>query len=170
MLRSALAYKRGPYRLGVTNIMGEYGLTFQDYSKEMSTVKVHTAAISAVNLVAETALALAFRTAVAGITSGSIRSERLLAYSNLLAGEPPTDVMSQRENKWLVTYEDTTSHVLYKQEFPTADLNFLGTNTDEIDYTDLSVTAFIEAFELFVQSPTGGASNVLTIKFVGRNL
>jgi len=150
--------------------MGQYGLTFQDYSKEMSTMKVNTAPISAVNLVAETALALAFRTAIAGITSGSIRSERLLAYDNLLAGEPPADVEAQREKKWLVTYEDTTSHKLYKQEIPTADLALLGTNTDEINYSDALVTAFIEAFELFVQSPTGGASNVLTIKFVGRNL
>jgi len=133
-------------------------------------MRVNTAPISAVNYVAETALALAFRTAVAGITSGSIRSERFLAYDNLLAGEPPVDVNSQREVKWLVTYEDTTSHKLYKQEIPTADLALLGTNTDEIDYANINVTAFIEAFELFVTSPTGGASNVLTIKFVGRNL
>jgi len=150
--------------------MGQYGLTLMDYSKEESTLRVNTISINAATITAQEGLALAFRTALAGISIGAIRAERLIAYSNDLAGAPPGSVYAQRENKWLVTYEDTTSHKLYKMEVPCADLSILATNSDEINYSDVLVTAFIVAFEAFVVSPTGGATNVLTIKFVGRNL
>lgn len=150
--------------------MGSYGLTIQDYSKENSVMRVNCGPINAATIVAVEASALAFRTALAGISGGTFTAERLMAYDNKLAGEPPTDPSFQRELKWLVIYEDTTSHELYKALVPCPVLTLLGDHTDEINYSDSQVTAFIVAFEEFVKSPTGGSSNVLTIKLVGRNL
>ena len=152
--------------------MGTYGLTIEDYSKENSTTKYNIGPVNAANLIAVEASALAFRTAASAISIGSFKSERLMAYDNMLAATPASSVQAQREKKWLITYEDTTSHVVYRSELPCADLTLLATNSDEINYAEITgvVTVFISAFEEFVKSPTGGSTNVLTIKFVGRNL
>lgn len=149
--------------------MGEYSLSFLDYSEETATQRLQTGPVNVGSIVGlETQLA-AFLAASQALSLCTVTAERFTAYDNFVSRTPPTNPLAQRENKWLITYADNTDHKLGKSEMPGADLSKLMPATDYADLTDTQVAAYVTAFNAFVQSPRAHAVTIISLKFVGRN-
>lgn len=77
----------------------------------------------------------------------------------------------QREERWLVVYQDNTTMALYSFEVPCRKANIkppLG--QDNVDLTVAPWTTFKSAVEAAVVSPDGNAITVLAVRLIGRNL
>lgn len=169
----------------MANNLGGGSFTLMDYSREKASVGITTAAITAVSIAGALTQFGALRTAIEGITNGVVAAEALYVNRTKLSNTPPSDPTSQRENKWLVTYEDVTEFFddpvnaipnagfrgVFNIEIPTADLTNVDMvpNTDDALLTGTEMAAFISAFEALARSPYGGAVNVTRVQFVGRN-
>ena len=166
--------------------MAGYGsFTLLDHNGERSVTSFYTGNITAVSLPGTLAEFGALRTAIDGITLGTISQEELSVFRTKLANALPLSANAQRERKWLVVYEDATEFFdplisaipnagyrkVFNFEIATASLvgNLLP-NSDEADLSATAVAAFVTAFEQTARSPYGGAVNVLKLVAVGRNL
>lgn len=164
--------------------MGSQGsITFMDYDREISTMQVNTGNITAISLPGTLTQWGALRTALAGITNGTISAESLNVFNTRLSNTPPAATDAQRERKWLVSYEDATAFFdapvnaipneafgrKYTVEIPCAYyFGHLLAHTDQADLSNADIAAFVTAFEALCKSPAGGAVNVLQITAVGR--
>lgn len=150
-----------------------YGtFTFLDFSEEKSSMKFHFGPITALTIAAFLTQFGALRTAVEDICIGTLSDDSWTGDATNYAAAAPTDPNAQRERKWLVQYEGTTSHTIYNFTIPTANLagtDFLIPGTDEADLTTTEIAAFVTAFEAIGKSPYQEAVNVLNIYAVGRN-
>lgn len=149
--------------------MGQYGLSFLDYSKETATQLLNTGPVNVGSIVALEAQLATFLAATQALTLCTVAAERLTAYDNFISRIPPTNPLAQRENKWLITYADNSDHKLGKSELPGADLSKLVVGTDYADLTDTAVAAYVTSFNAFVQSTRAHAVTIISLKFVGRN-
>lgn len=115
-------------------------------------------------------------------------NRRGFTLSEVITSVPSTDPESERETKWLITYQDITQYFddptnLYENtgfgkvftlEIPCADLSIRLANSDEI-YTKLGggvnadVTAAVVSTETHARSPYGGEIEVINVRSVGRN-
>lgn len=148
-------------------------VTLIDYSGEKSTVTTNNGSITALTIAAYLTQLGALKTAIGDITKGVIVGTSWVGDSDTLAATPPTDVFAQRELKWLVRYENTTSHKVYTLEIPTADpTGRLQAQSDRADLTDTEMAAFVTAFEAIARSPENDVDGVavLDVTLVGRNL
>lgn len=146
--------------------------TFLDFSEEKSSMGFHFGPITALTIAAFLTQFAALRTAVEGIALGELSDDQWVGDSTNYAAAAPTDPNAQRERKWLVQYEGTTSHTLYTTTIPTANLagtDFLVPGTDEADLTTTEIAAFVTAFEAIAKTPYQEAVNVINIYAVGRN-
>lgn len=162
---------------------GAGNFTFLDYDKEKSTTGFHTGAVTAVSLPGLLTQFGTLRTALAGITLGTIAGESLSVFETRLSNVLPTDENAQRETKWLVVYEDNLPFFddpvnaipnegfgrVFNIEIPTADLSLLLPNDERMDISGGAGAAFVTAFEDVARSPYGGTVNVLEIRHVSRN-
>lgn len=159
--------------------------TMLDHNGEKSTTSFYTGNITAVSLPDTLTEFGQLRTAVEGITLGTVAQESLKVFDTKLSNTRPTDQNAQRERKWLVVYEDNLPFFdapvnaipnegyrkVFTFEIATADIaNRLVTNTDEADLTNPGIAAFKTAFEQIARSPYGGTTTVLKLVAVGRNL
>lgn len=163
---------------------GLYTLTILDYSKEKSTTRFNTGAVTAVSLPGLLTEIGALRSAVDGITLGTMNREGLQVFDTPLSNTPPTDKNAQREDKWLITYEDNTQYFdpptnaipnegykkLFSIEIATPDRTLVVNNSDFADITAAPMSTFVTAFEAMCKSPYGGTAHVISAKYVGRNL
>lgn len=163
---------------------GIYTLTILDYSKEKSTSRFNTGAVTAVSLPGLLTQIGALRTAVDGISLGTMARESLQVFDTPLSNEPPVDKNAQREDKWLITYEDNTQYFdpptnaipnegykkAFSVEIACPDRTLVVNNTDFADITAAPMSTFVTAFEAMCKSPYGGTAHVLSAKYVGRNL
>lgn len=149
-----------------------YDVTIRDYGKEVSTAGFRGVTLDAANMVAQAALMATLLTAVGNITIGQVAKTKVVANSTLVSQAAASDPNAQRERKWLVRYEDQTTHGLYNVEIPTADLSgtHLQAGQDTADLTDADMAAFVSAFEAFQRSPDGNAVTVIEILHVGRTI
>lgn len=162
-----------------------YRLSLLDYSDEKSGVEVATGPVNVATLVEVTGQAADLKAAIDAVTLGTLNTEVLTAFDNLLSNIAPTIKEAQREKKWLVSYIDNTpfldppvnsiANPGYQKAFsntvPTADLSKLTTpGTDDIDLTVSPWPAFVTAWQALVRSPYGGQPVVTGIRYVGRNL
>jgi len=160
------------------------GFTLMDYNREESTMSFNNGPITALTIAAYLTQFGALRTAIEGITLGTVTDERAYIFNTRLSNTAPTDEDAQVERAWDVFYEDSTQffdapinaipNAGYQKVFhvgiPTADLpGRLLPESDFADLTDTGIAAFVTAFEAIAKSPYGGSVNVLQIKAVGRN-
>lgn len=159
--------------------------TLRDYSRETSSVGFTTAAITAVSIAGALTQFGTLRTAIEGITNGIVAAESLYVARTKLSNSVPTDPLAQRENKWLITYEDDTQYFdapvnaipnagykgVFNIEIPTADLEAVTMilNTDDANMGAAPMSTFITAFQNLARSPYGGEVVVTRVQFVGRN-
>ncbi|HEY6020599.1 MAG TPA: hypothetical protein VIY48_12130 [Candidatus Paceibacterota bacterium] len=110
-------------------------------------------------------------TAIQAVSLGLLANETIVwsdTYSN--AGFA-TDKHAQRENKWLVTMEDNTTHRTESFTIPCADLDLLPDNHSELmDLTAGAGLALKQAVEAVYRSVEDNACTIVSVKFVGRTL
>lgn len=147
-------------------------ITITDYSLENSSFGYDAIALTAGNIVAQTALHEALETATEDISSGHVSKQQL---AQVFLDDPgvPISQYAQRELKWLVTYQAVTSGKKFQVEIPAPAL--IGNLVAGSDYADLTSddwVAWIAAFVAVAVSPDDPADSVivLTAKLVGRNL
>lgn len=149
----------------------QYSYSRIDYDGEKGKHGFRTTTLTALNFDAQAALQASYAIAVSGICLGSLH-KHTHGQDDFQTNIAPADPLAQRENKWLVTYEDTTTHKLYRIELACADL----TNLDPEDRKHAAigdaaqVDAYVTAFEAFAVSEVGNPVSVLEITFVGRNV
>lgn len=171
--------------------------TFDDYSAEKSTTRmwIHDISESPGAYAAAVGVLNGIRTQIERITMGPVRQQGISKWFPVSA-DLVLDKGAQREKKWLVTMQDTTPYLdvagtivnpgylrLFSFELPTADLEYLAPNSDEIkyDYEDgdenLVVAEVMAALEADARSPWNYSSSapvttqvVKSIRFVGRAL
>jgi hypothetical protein len=122
------------------------------------------------------------------LTTGSILKQNL--HVTVMEEESTPATNSSRENKWLVTYKDTTKNILatpvlgnqgygmlFSFEIPGADRAMLEPGTEELDLSDAYVATAIAHIEPNIRSPFNRAAagltptnEIVSIRFVGRNL
>lgn len=164
---------------------GKLGFTMLDYSREKSSFSITTGEVTAVSLPGLLTEVGNLRTAIDGITLGTVSNESLSVFNTTLSNTTPASVLAQVETCWLVTYEDNLPFFddpvnaipnegygrLFTLTIPTADIGAAGRlapNSDRAVLTETGIAAFITAFEATARSPYGGTVNVTDIRFVGR--
>lgn len=157
-----------------TNPSPYLSFTFTDFSKEKGTCQFNIAPLDDTSILLLNAhplplgiyasLLAAIENVTVAITAQAAVSQ-VIRYSNTF----PTDSQSQREKKWIVSYEDTVTFRRYSVEIPCAQLvdSQFKPNTDEIDLSNAIWINFVNAFEAAVVSPDGNAVNVLAVTFSG---
>lgn len=171
------------YNFGIANVahkgeqlMGAIGqFTLLDFSGEKSNMSFYAGDITAVSLPGFLTDFGQLRTAIEGITLGTMNKERWIGDDTLLSNTPPASPVAQREIKWLVTYQGNTSQKLFQMEIPTADLTIAGIlvpGTDLADLTQAAMATFVTEFETIARTPDDDTEtvNVISVRFVGRNL
>jgi hypothetical protein len=166
--------------------MAGYGnFTLLDHNGEKSTTSFYTGNVTAVSLPSLLNQFGTLRTALEGITLGTVAQEELKVFSTKLSNTRPSDQNAQRERKWLIIYEDNLPFFdapinaipnegyrkTFTFEIATADIaGRLNPNSDEADLSNAAIDAFVDAFEAIARSPYGGTVTVLKLVAVGRNL
>lgn len=158
-----------------TTLSSKYELTYNDNTvngttPEKGRTAFHIVDLTAGNLVATQALLATLLTSIQAIVLGELNRERIILSDTLSSSSAANSPLAQRENKWLVTYEDATTHFLYRGELPTADLSLLSGNSEFLDLTAGPGQAFKNAFEAVVKSRANNAVTVVSVKFVGRKV
>jgi hypothetical protein len=148
---------------------GEFVLL--DYSEKASTMRFYFGAITAVSIGGFLTQFGALRTALGGITIGTIQKERWVGDETVLDNTPPTDFNAVRELAWLVEYEGASdSRGLHTCRIATPDTGKTYPGSDIADYTDPDIVAFITAFEALVVDPVTNVNVVVTEMFlIGQN-
>ncbi len=162
---------------------------FRDYDREASGFSFTIPNVGGVVPLAPTYILFDnLRASLPAITRGLLVSQKVSIndqYASSAAAA--TDPNANREEKWLVTWEDTSPFLdilntvqnsnylkIFNTEIPTADLS-LRVNNQAIVWTEGGVNnvavfdPFVAAFEALGRSPSGGAINVLKIEDVSRN-
>lgn len=168
--------------------MANGGLSYQfiDTKGKTGSTNVQTGAVTAVSLPGLLTQIGTLRSALAGITLGTISQESLYVFRTRLSNEWASDVSARRERTFIVHYEDVTQFFddpvnsipnegfgkNFTVSIPTADLgnDHMQPNSDLADLANEDMAAFVAAFEAVVKSPYGGAVNVTYIEAGGANL
>lgn len=165
---------------------GLWSLKMLDYSRESSTFSIETGDITAVSLPGTLTQIAALKSAVDGITLGTLQDDSLRAYSTNLSNTPPTNALAQVETNWKVTFEDNLPFFddpvnaipnegfgkLFTLTIPTADIAAAGRLAPASDMavlTETGIAAFVTAFQAMARTPYGGTTHIVSIEFVGRN-
>lgn len=144
-----------------------------DYSGERSTVSMFNGPITAGTIAGFLTAFGGMRTAIDGITLGTMSKEKWVGDDTLLSNALPANAFAQRELKWLVVYRNTVSNKIYTLEIPTADpTGRLIAGTDRADLAEANTAAFVTAFNAFARSPENDTDAVAVqeILLVGRNI
>lgn len=165
--------------------VGNASLTYVDFDGQKGIFAFNTAVVTAANFAAISTAIDALKTATDEITDG-LGLQKIMSQTTLLASSlsKSANSDSQRGNKWLVLYVDTTEEFsagvpnpYYRKPFsvevPTADFdlrlannNRVFVNGDPANPTEW--LTWVSAFEAVAKSPVGGAPNVQEIFAVTR--
>lgn len=147
--------------------------TLLDYSDEKSSVNIYNGAITAVSIGGFLTQFGEMRTALEGITLGTMHQEQWIGDVTLLSNARPASPVAQRESKFLVRYHNVVTGKKFTLEIPTADLTGrVVAGTDRALLTETNMAAFVTAFNAFARSPENDTDAVVIddILVVGRNL
>lgn len=133
-----------------------------DYSGSKSSFSVYNGAITALSLPGFLTQLGALRTALAGITIGTISKERWVGDETILSSVPPANSEAQRELRWWIDYyEDASPYPDHLAQIACPDMSLLDTNSDWADYSNPAIAAFITAFETIVVGEVTGAAVIV---------
>jgi len=147
-------------------------ISITDYSQENSSFGFSSAALTAGNIVAQTAALATLEAATEDLTIGHVSKQQV---AQVLVDDPsvPTSPYAQRELKWLVTYQAVTSGKKFTLEIPAPDVtDNLVPNSDAADITSDDWDAWITAFVSVAKSPDDLSDSVIVLgaRLVGRNI
>lgn len=144
--------------------------TIEDASGERSSFRVAGVTISSANYDAQQVLVQALSDALEDMILGALRKREFVSSVTIPNSGVVDNNFAQRENKWLVTYTDTTTAKKQQAEIACPDLDLLVAGSDLMDIGGTEGVAFVTAFEAVVKSENGNAVTVDSIRYVGRNL
>lgn len=151
---------------------GKLNLTFADFGGEKSTFSVFINPVNAANFDANDVLVTNLVNAILGVTEGIIVKDTR-NYADVGNGQGASTIpTAQRENKWLITYEDTTTFKRYQRELPCPTLSAATILPDiggNANLADALWVTFIAAFEAAAVSEDGNGVNFISARHVGRN-
>jgi len=159
---------------------GYYQITMRDYGDELSTVKFACASLTAATFDAQLALAQTLRSTIEAVTLGiTARTKWVSVASRNAGGEYSADPNAQREDGWLLVFENDVTGKTYTLSVPCADLG-IGTGAtphldpagEVFDQTHADWVALKAAFEAVVVAPDSIADQAVTLLeaiYVGRN-
>lgn len=148
-----------------------FSQTILDNSGESSKFQVRVLELTSGNFATWVSDMADLGSAIGGIINGTQATERRILDKLFLSRTRPASTDAQREKKWLVVYEDSTTHKLYRSELPCADLSLLTSGSDRIvSFPTGPLADFKTAWEAFVKSPDGNAVTLSYIEFVGKRL
>lgn len=138
---------------------------------ETASFSVPITTLTAANLVAQTTLINALRTAVASVVIGVLNKRETVVERVLGVSGPAGTPLAQRENKLLLRYHDTVLQKKFRTSIPTFDLTLLAGNSEFLDLVAGPGLALKTAFEAIVVSPDNSSNSVVldSAQFVGRN-
>lgn len=149
--------------------------SWRDYSNEPTRNGVRVTTITPANQAAIVSSIGTLTTAEQVLSLGALQNTRIVLSDSHVNLPLPTDLNSQRERKWLVTYK-TSAGNQYKYTIPAAAIDDAGTpllqpNSDMADLTATAWVNWITAFLAVAQGKDGsGATSVLSAELVGRSL
>jgi len=151
---------------------GELGFSLRDNNGDLSSLGIHTGAVTAVSLPGLLVEVGQLRTTIEALTLGVMADERLSVFNTKLSALRAASPVAQVETKWVVGYHDDTAffdapvnaipNAGYQKPFtfeiPTADYSLLDDGTEYLDIdTALSPgNNFRLVFEATARSPYGG--------------
>lgn len=150
--------------------VSEVTFSMLDYGGEPSNSRFRITEITAASIVAVMLDVADLGTGIDGISLNTLAAQKVVADNLFLSRAKPASVDAQREKKWLIRYEDTVTHKIFRNEVPGADLSLLAANSDMADLSLGAWTSFIAAFEAVVLSPEGNVVNFLDAQYVGKRL
>lgn len=142
----------------------------KDGKPETATMEIRVNDLNAGNLAAQITLMGNLLTAAQAMSLGLLHHETIVLSDTFSNAGFATDKAAQRENKWLTTMEDNTTHRVEVFTLPCADTSLLSDNHSEL--LDLSANeglAWKTAVEAVYRSISGNTCTMVSVKFVGRN-
>jgi hypothetical protein len=148
----------------------QMSLSYKDYDSEMSSVRFDITTLTAANLDATISQVNALSAAILAIqTENSLQGKTVVAQNNFISRSPATEKATQREHRWIVTLEDSTTHRLTTHEIPQADAELVGEGVDTLSMADGVGATFKSTVEALVKFPgTGNAVNVIAVHYSGK--
>jgi len=160
--------------------LGELEFGIRDNSREVGKVEVHTGPVTALTLPALLTQIGTLRTAIDGLSIGTMASEALAVFKTKITSAAPATTLAQRGKKWTVGYSDITADwdggigvqvnygygKIFTFTIPCCDLTLLVSGEEGLDLTSGPGLAFKTAFEAIAKSPYGGATRVEYIRYI----
>lgn len=140
----------------------QYRVSIRDNNREIGKTEVNTVPLTGANLVAQTTLADAFRDAINGVILGT-EASTAFTIATILANTAPANVLAQRGIKWTLQGEDSTTHELFQNYIPTAELALLADGQEELDLVAGVGLALKVAYDAFVRSPGDHAATLVRV-------
>lgn len=151
---------------------GKFEKVYWEYGTlaKPSRVEVWTAELNAGNFTAQETLRAAFEAACDAISLGNSGTETKIASIIPVVKNPSTNPAAQRENKWLITMEETGTGNPFTFTVPCYDSNLLSTDGVNMDPASTEYADMVTAAEAYARSNDGNTGTVRSIKFRSYNL
>lgn len=135
--------------------MGKHFGEFEilDYSEARASTRFYMGAITAVSLPGFLTQFGALRTALDNVILGTVSREQWVGDQSALSNIPPSNTNAQIELRWWVFFEDECNGYPAHITVPTPNADLLIPGTDEADYSNTYIAAFITAFEAIAVHP-----------------
>ena len=148
-------------------------LTFNDNTvingkPQTAHMKVHGMALTTANIDDQNSKAVALKNALVAISIGQLANYTVVSQSTDVSKAPASSTLAQRGVKWLIKYEDTVTHKIFRTEEPCADLTKLVSGQELLDLSAGLGLALKTAFEAYVISDAGNAVAVASVQAVQR--
>lgn len=147
----------------------QYGInvTMVDRSAEKASFTINTADLTAVDPIP--AAVTTFFTQLANVCDGLVVGFN--AFGSRKANNSRNSIAGQREDRWLITYQDDVTLALYQTELPCRKNTVVPPEgTDDVVITAAPWADFVTAYEALMRSPDGNAVTVIKITLMGRNV
>ncbi len=155
---------------------GRQTITYADYGGEQSVFSVLTEDLTMANFDGQMNLMDQLWSKLFPLTEG-LTVQRTRTVFTVGSGEgKASSPTAQREQKWLVIYEDDVTKKVYQVSIPTAELTsgvggtLLDGPSQQANFASDAWADFIVAFENVVVSENDNTVTILSAKHVGRNL
>lgn len=152
----------------------EVVFSVRDFSDEYSAVRFSTTALAAdgSNWATIVSNIDALQLALAAIVNGHIAKRTIIVEDDKVNDTRPATPYAQRENKWIVRYQDDVTQKKYTFQIPTAELVIMSDGGDDVlDIVGVTVAAtFVTWLETYALSPDGNAITVNSMSFGARNI
>lgn len=144
-----------------------YNFSMIDRSGESARFTINTPDLGAIDVIPT--LVTDFQTALTAVADGLVTNISTVGARKITNAAFSTD--GQREEKWLLTYQDNTTFALYQTEIPCRKASVKPPQgTDDVDLAVAPWPAFKTAFEALATSPDGNGVTLLKVTLIGRNV